>query len=180
MSRASHQFLAPIPADAYKSRGRKHALTLPNFTVPAELIMSNTIPSGNWSGFYLEAHRPRKGWMHLHLLFENGQMKGEGTDYVGPWTLEGNYHAHDTVNQGAVHCRWIKTYVGRHRVIYEGNYGQEGIVGQWRIPNTNTGNFQIWPETFGELNEKFLKEELENQLPPAQLLGRVEDDPFLL
>ncbi len=29
--------------------------------------------------------------MHLYLEFESQQIRGEGTDYVGPWNLSGHY-----------------------------------------------------------------------------------------
>ena len=47
--------------------------------------------SGEWSGFYIETHRPGRGWMHLYLAFEDGKIRGEGTDYVGPWVATGQY-----------------------------------------------------------------------------------------
>ena len=47
--------------------------------------------SGTWNGFYVEKHNENRGWMHLYMDFQEGKIKGEGTDYVGPWTLEGSF-----------------------------------------------------------------------------------------
>ena len=136
------------------------------------------IPSGQWSGFYLESHRVRKGWMHLYLAFESGVIKGEGTDYVGPWTLQGSYEL--SSDDSTAECRWIKSYVGRHDVSYEGKYGSDGIKGKWDIRDFHRGDFHIWPSTHTELNELYMRQELEMETPPSQLLGTVENDPFLI
>ena len=74
--------------------------------------LDNRLPTGEWNGFYLENHQPRRGWMHLYMSFEDGNIKGEGTDYVGPWTASGSYD----LDTGL--CSWVKQYVGRHRVDY--------------------------------------------------------------
>jgi hypothetical protein len=115
--------------------------------------MENKFVSGEWSGFFLESHRQSRGWMHLYLTFENGTIRGEGTDYVGPWVAEGNYDE----KSGA--CRWTKQYVGRHQVLYQGICGRNGIQGEWKI--LTTGPFHIWPRTHGYLDEMYLRDELE-------------------
>lgn len=115
--------------------------------------MKNNFVSGEWSGFYLEKHRPERGWMHLFLTFEGGQIRGEGTDYVGPWIANGTYD--ETSGQ----CSWQKKYVGKHTVTYNGVCTDDGIQGNWRI--FSEGRFHIWPKTHGRFNELYLKDELE-------------------
>lgn len=127
--------------------------------------------SGEWTGFFLESHHNRRGWMHLYLDFGNagagqsGRLHGEGTDYVGPWTLTGSFDTGD----GSV--QWVKRYVGRHSVRYTGQAGQHGIVGRWSISTLSSGPFQIWPRCWGELDEHYLSEEIRGSLPPG---GRPE------
>jgi hypothetical protein len=82
---------------------------------------------------------------------ESGDLKGEGVDYVGPWTLVGSYSPESNA------CSWTKTYVGKHRVFYDGLLGTDGIRGRWRIEPVLTGTFHIWPETMGHLTEMYLR-----------------------
>lgn len=120
--------------------------------------------TGEWTGFYLESHHTRKGWMHLYLSFEGGQIKGEGTDYVGPWTASGSY---DTQTG---HCSWLKQYLGKHQVSYKGIAGAHGIQGQWTISYLS-GEFHIWPKSMSYLNEMYLQQELDVPTPSIQLGG---------
>ncbi len=106
------------------------------------------LPTGEWNGFYLESHQPRRGWMHLYMSFEHGKIAGEGTDYVGPWTATGDYD----LESGA--CHWVKKYVGKHQVNYRGICGPNGIQGQWRILWTK-GEFHIWPKSMQKLERAF-------------------------
>ncbi len=117
--------------------------------------MSRQFPSGEWSGFYIEKHRNERGWMHLYLTFADGQIRGEGTDYVGPWVANGTYQ------ESTGNCRWTKQYVGRHQVWYEGQYSENGIQGSWQIINTD-GPFHIWPKTHAHFNELYLRDEIDS------------------
>jgi hypothetical protein len=121
----------------------------------------NRVPSGEWNGFYLE-DRPQRGWMHLYMSFKEGRIQGEGTDYVGPWTAGGWYD----LELGT--CGWVKNYVGRHNVSYEGQITDRGILGQWTI--LTSGTFHIWPRRFHELNELYLKQDLEAPVGPSPLV----------
>ena len=126
--------------------------------------MKSLLPTGQWTGFYLEDHQPRRGWMHLYLQFDERTIQGEGTDYVGPWTLNGE------VDSERQTCRWTKQYVGQHRVVYEGRITELGLLGQWRIRDSLTGNFHIWPAQRNDLNEKYLREDSDFDLrrhPPG-------------
>ena len=122
------------------------------------------LPSGQWNGFYLENYQPRRGWMQLYLTFADGKIKGEGTDYVGPWTATGSYD----LNSGL--CTWVKQYVGKHQVAYSGKVGEQGIIGQWEINYVNlTGQFHIWPIRMTHLNELYLTDDLTEPTPSIQL-----------
>ncbi len=134
----------------------------------------NTPPSGPWAGFYLERHHEKRGWMHLFLNFAKGtepnrmSIAGEGTDYVGPWTLSGDFDV------STKSCQWTKQYLGKHRVVYKGTFGQNGILGDWTISSMVRGNFHIWPSEMTELQEMYIRDDLQNapgtilpQAPPA-------------
>ena len=81
--------------------------------------------------------------MHLHLDFSHDQVRGEGTDFVGPWQLSGNLPGDNRV-------RWCKQYLGRHRVDYQGVISGQSIRGTWEIGYGMGGVFQIWPRAQGE------------------------------
>ncbi|MEM9409945.1 MAG: hypothetical protein AAGA30_02460 [Planctomycetota bacterium] len=136
--------------------------------------MENKFVSGEWNGFYLEPHRTQRGWMHLYLAFDDGQIKGEGTDYVGPWIASGTY------DESSGNCRWVKQYVGKHQVVYNGQCSENGIQGKWTI--FSEGPFHIWPKTHGHFNELYLREELENQgdLSPSIILEPVDSGELLV
>jgi len=136
-----------------------------------ELILEsdNRLPSGEWNGFYLESYNPKRGWMHLYMSFADGKVKGEGTDYVGPWVSNGTYD----LESGA--CVWVKQYLGKHQVHYTGQIGQNGIMGQWKI-NASTGEFHIWPRSMTNLNEMYLADDLTEPAPTIQLGSGL--DPF--
>lgn len=125
-------------------------------------------PSGEWNGFYLESHQPKRGWMHLYLNFQDGKISGEGTDYVGPWHIKGNYD----INSGK--CQWTKNYLGKHQVDYQGLVGETGIQGEWTISYLSNA-FHIWPRSMGFLNELYLHSDLQEPIPSV-LLGTVPSE----
>lgn len=125
---------------------------------------SNCLPSGEWTGFYVENHRKERSWMHLYLQIGGGQIDGEGTDYVGPWSIQGHY------DLSRSQCDWIKTYLGKHQVQYRGQITESGIQGIWNIRGRNQGPFHIWPQSRSELTKMFLADDLENG-GATQLLG---------
>lgn len=108
--------------------------------------------------------------MHLYLSFADGKIKGEGTDYVGPWLIEGEYD----LDLGV--CSWIKQYVGKHQVVYRGQIGETGIAGQWQIL-TNKGEFHVWPKSLSHLDELYMADDLTKSGPTIQL-GTVVTDPW--
>ena len=129
----------------------------------------NRLPTGEWNGFYLENHQPKRGWMHLYLSFADGKIKGEGTDYVGPWVSHGTYD----VETGT--CSWVKQYIGQHTVTYAGKIGENGIMGEWQI-SFLTGPFHIWPRNMSQLNELYLTDDLTQPAPTIQLGPAFADD----
>jgi hypothetical protein len=63
---------------------------------------------------------------HLRIEFDNGNLRGSGTDIIGPFAMTG------TIEEGDVAI--IKQYLGQHGVDYLGTYDGEGTTqGLWRI-----------------------------------------------
>ena len=120
--------------------------------------MADQLPPGEWTGFYLEFHRPERSWMNLFLQTENDEIKAEGTDYVGPWTAIG------TFNPTTGDAHWVKQYVGKHQVIYQGRYLDGCISGTWQIGIVE-GPFTIWPKSMAHWTELYLKKDLEVPQP---------------
>ncbi len=128
------------------------------------------LPSGQWSGFYLESHQPKRGWMHVYMQFRDGKIAGEGTDYVGPWTIRGVYDLYTS------RAQWTKQYVGKHQVVYEGAITEHGIQGEWNIRGWLNGLFHIWPRQRHDLEMLYLSDEQEGH-PPTMLAGTVPIPP---
>ena len=84
-------------------------------------------PSGPWTGFYLQCWLPGRHMMMIDLTFGRGQLQAKGSDRVGPFTFHGDYDLADGK------CRWVKQYLGRHRVTYTGINQGQGIWGVWEI-----------------------------------------------
>ncbi len=115
-------------------------------------------PSGNWVGFFIDKRIPGKHWMELRLTFMQGQMTGEGRDWVGNFTINGIYE----VSDGS--CQFIKQYLGKHAVSYRGYNEGRGIWGSWKVTFagvTCTGGFHIWPEGMPDPTQPVIKEEAE-------------------
>jgi hypothetical protein len=112
--------------------------------VPA-LETDVNFPSGPWTGFFLQWWKPGRHPMAIDLVFENGELWATGSDAVGPFTFQGDYDLADGK------CRWVKQYLGKHRVTYSGNNEGEGIWGVWEIRflaglYQDQGVFHIWPQ----------------------------------
>ncbi|MCS6977567.1 MAG: hypothetical protein NZM31_11245 [Gemmatales bacterium] len=119
-------------------------------------------PSGPWIGFWIQKQiPPGKHEMELHLRFRGGIMTGDGRDWVGKFTIRGSYD----VKTGA--CRWVKQYVGKHGVQYNGYNEGKGIWGRWEIASERLhGGFCIWPEGFPDPTLQHLEEEAD---PPTEV-----------
>lgn len=80
--------------------------------------------------------------MDLVLEFKRGKMTGDGADGIGMFVISGHYSA------DSGECSWVKQYVGRHSVEYQGYREGKGIWGNWAIQSTQ-GGFHIWPLSEG-------------------------------
>jgi|HubBroStandDraft_1064217.scaffolds.fasta_scaffold369219_2 hypothetical protein len=105
-------------------------------------MSEHQFPSGPWVGFYVYSQRSRKYMMDLVLEFKNSIMTGDGADGIGYFTISGNYSAQNG------ECSWVKRYVGRHAVNYQGFREGKGIWGNWTLI-TSKGGFHIWPLSEG-------------------------------
>ena len=131
------------------------------------------LPTGPWTGFYIEDHKPNRSWMHLYLEFSDGEIRGEGTDYVGPWHISGTY------SEAAASCQWTKRYVGKHTVEYAGQTGENGILGNWKIKKWSSGPFHIWPSDRTDLQEMYMKDDQRGDSTTIQLGTRGDQGPIL-
>ena len=77
--------------------------------------------------------------MDLQITFSSGYLQGDGNDDVGAFAIRGDYNA------SSLECNWIKTYLGRHSVLYHGYREGKGIWGRWEIGRLAHGGFHIWP-----------------------------------
>ena len=103
------------------------------------LEQDSRFPSGPWTGFYLQRPVPGRQWMELRLAFSNGRIRGDGRDRIGAFTFTGRYDLRDG------RCHWMKRYIGRHDIAYQGYNEGKGIWGVWEIPPSARGGFHIWP-----------------------------------
>ncbi len=72
-----------------------------------------------------------------HLNIFKNKVKGKGTDEVGEYTISGELKPDNTVT-------FVKQYIGKHSVNYEGTFDQIRICGKWNIPSQNKSDtFQI-------------------------------------
>ena len=127
-----------------------------------ELETDPRFPSGRWVGFFIQQHRPPgKHETELHLTFSGGVLTGEGRDWVGKFVVRGRYDPADG------RCHWIKQYVGKHVVFYEGFNEGEGIWGKWSISEGLHGGFHIWPDQLPDPTRRHLSEQAE---VPAELV----------
>ncbi len=102
-------------------------------------------PSGPWTGYFLQPLVPGRHLMELRLTFRQGQLSGEGRDFVGTFVIHGRYAVADGK------CYWSKRYLAKHDVFYQGFNEGKGIWGVWEIPpgeetSHQRGGFHIWPE----------------------------------
>jgi hypothetical protein len=142
---------------------------------PVDLETDPRFPSGPWTGFFLQPLIPGRHLMELRLTFRNGEIKGEGRDWVGLFLIRGKYSLEDGK------CYWNKRYLGQHDVFYQGYNEGKGIWGVWQTSNEWHGGFHIWPEgmadpTFPELAEAVdLPLEVSEKQVSRELVGAPTD-----
>ncbi len=112
---------------------------------PASVELDPRFPSGPWTGFFLQYWFPGRNTTDLALTCRDGELEGEGRDWVGPYTIHGSY---DVVTG---RCEWTKKYLSRHSIAYRGVNDGHGIWGVWELPQlgglfVDRGGFHIWPE----------------------------------
>jgi hypothetical protein len=73
----------------------------------AELETDGRFPSGEWTGFFLQRPSTSRQWMQLRLIFRSGTLTGQGSHWVGPFTMDGGYEVDDG------RCWWTKRYSAR-------------------------------------------------------------------
>jgi hypothetical protein len=133
---------------------------------PPPVETDERFPSGPWTGFFLQPmlHSGRS-WMELHLTFRDGQLTGEGRDWVGDFRMRGRYD----VSTGR--CTWIKSYIGRHSVAYDGYNEGKGIWGNWAITvPPMRGGFYIWPVGMSDPTQPAKAAEADAPGPEVELI----------
>ena len=115
-----------------------------NWSQYIDTMTDADFPSGRWTGFFMQPLTPGRHRMRLDLDFDEGQLQGRGSDWVGSFTIHGEYDR-DTGD-----CRFTKKYVGRHSVTYAGRNEGQGIWGVWELSQlfgliSGRGVFHIWP-----------------------------------
>ena len=118
-------------------------------------------PSGPWTGFFLQPTVPGRTWMELHLRFANLLIQGEGRDKVGRFAIDGRY------DLGSGRCHWIKTYLGKHKLSYQGFNESKGIWGVWEYHPTWKGGFHIWPVGMADPTQQRLAESIDEPTFPS-------------
>lgn len=118
-------------------------------------------PSGPWTGFFVQPVLSGRHWMELSLTFRDGQIRGDGRDWVGSFLIRGRY------DQQEGKCWWTKSYLGKHDVAYVGYNEGKGIWGTWEMKSPAwKGGFHIWPKGMGLGAGNVLAEE--EELPDEQ------------
>src|SRR5438270_13477578 len=140
---------------------------------PRDLETDPRFPSGPWTGFFLQKLVPGRHKMELVLTFSQGQLTGEGRDWVGEFRVRGKYDIADG------RCHWTKRYVGKHDVYYQGFNEGKGIWGHWEIALTPEhiglrGGFHIWPEGMSDPTQSHLTEQADIPIPAVEPAKRDE------
>ena len=69
-----------------------------------------------------------------------GKISGEGVDTIGNFNISG-------LKQASGEVQFIKQYVGKHAVYYNGFHANNVIHGSWSIPNSGySGSFELTSE----------------------------------
>jgi hypothetical protein len=98
-------------------------------------------PSGLWRGFWEQPFFGRQFMEDFTLKFNGGIVSGGGHDIIGVFVIKGDYNA------GQI--SFVKQYVGKHKVIYSGQYDGEGSIhGTWVIPDNGSGPFSLSPSPY--------------------------------
>jgi hypothetical protein len=86
-------------------------------------------------GWWEQSGYGRQPMLELTIVIEDGNLRGQGRDIIGPFTLTGQI----VREQVAI----LKRYIGQHSVEYYGAYDGEGtLAGKWEIGDFR-GNWLI-------------------------------------
>jgi hypothetical protein len=134
-----------------------------NPSAPLDAETDSRFPSGKWLGFWTQdvLGAKLKPKQEMVLTFAKGEIHGEGRDLIGGFLIRGFYSVADGK------CRWMKRYVGKHDVSYEGFNEGKGIWGTWHLDQLR-GGFHIWPEGMSDPSQQTLAAEAE---APVEALG---------
>jgi hypothetical protein len=92
-----------------------------------------------WTGHYVQdGARTDMHFNHM-VIQEGGIVHGQGSDAIGQFTLQGKLTG-SNVN-------FTKQYHGAHSVQYNGTMNSNVMQGQWSIPGTCQGSFELRMET---------------------------------
>ncbi len=103
-------------------------------------------PGGEWVGYYTYKDKPARCPMHLTIQFVSERIRGAGIDNPGQFVIEGRY------DPSTLQAQWVKRYVAKHSVKYQGEYRNGEIRGSWTLTQNHQGrevwlegDFCIWP-----------------------------------
>ena len=109
-----------------------------------------------WRGFWQQQGWGRQPMRGLVLRFSADRIEGEGSDVIGPFTFQGQFRGDGSVVL-------VKQYIGRHQVLYRGQYDGEGtIFGEWSI-----GEYWRGPFVLHRDRERLVEEELGARVPES-------------
>jgi hypothetical protein len=91
----------------------------PRYELP-ELFQTITAQSGTWNGYYKQKDTQYPFTIQLFLGNYDGSVKGEGTDDIGNFLINGSWNKGD----GSIH--FAKQYLGAHTVMYDGSLSPDG------------------------------------------------------
>lgn len=91
------------------------------------------LASGLWTGHYEQWGNEHP--QELTLEFADGLVRGDGSDGIGEFTVEGEYR----VDAGEIRLGWVKTYDGAHSVLYLGALVGGALTGQWSLRGASGG-----------------------------------------
>ncbi len=78
-------------------------------------------------GWWQQSGFGRQPMHDLQIRFADSQIGGQGIDLIAPFTLAGSVRPDGSVEM-------VKRYLGRHSVLYVGQYDGEGtLYGDWDI-----------------------------------------------
>ncbi|XP_056016178.1 uncharacterized protein LOC125675541 [Ostrea edulis] len=97
-----------------------------------------TAQSGFWSGYYTQSDIRYPFSIQLFLGNFDGSVKGEGTDNIGNFMINGSWRKLD----GSV--KFTKQYIGAHSVVYDGLLSPDGrhMDGKYTV-GESVGDFHM-------------------------------------